>query len=224
LTREEEKKCLTFLKHKFPQDKLASGRLRQNNLADWLLQRPGHVEATATTLLQIIDDESADLLWREFCIQKLALAISQPELSERLRIECYKTLKRRATDFRISFSGTALLGLYRLHRTDLERFPGEEILSLAEAVLKQNEFPMANKVTALQVAGLLGSRKALEYARAIVQSDENIQLRISAIALLGQQGNSEDLKIIKSLNQSKDLRLRQSSRAATEKLESHLNH
>ncbi len=224
LASEQEKRCLTFLKHKFPEETIAFGRFRQNNLADWMLQQSEHVETTTEALLEIIHDESADLLWREFCIQKLALAISQPGLSGRLQAECYKTLERMAEDSRISFSGTALLGLYRLHKTDSERLPAEGILPLAETVLRQNEFPMANKVTALQVAGLLGSREALEYARAIVQSDENIQLRISAIALLGQQGNSEDLKIIKRLNQSKDLRLRQSSRAATEKLESLLNH
>lgn len=223
LTDEEEQKCLSFLKYKFPEETITSGRFRQNNLADWMLQRPAHLEATTQVLLEIIYDESADLLWREFCIQKLALAISQPGLSGRSQAECYKTLEKMAADARISFSGTALLGLYRLHKADSEKLPAEAILPLAEDVLKQSKFPMANKVTALQIAGLLGSEEALEYARSIVQSDENIQLRISAIALLAKRGNAKDLKAIKSLNQSKDLRLRQSSRAAVKKLKNNLN-
>ena len=221
LTSDEEEKCISFLKHKFTEETLVSGRFRQNNLADWMLQQPAHLEATTYVLLEIINDNSADLLWREFCIQKLALAISQPELPEKAEIECYKTLEKMAEDSRISFSGTALLGLYRLHGEGSEKLSAEKIISLAENVLKQNDFSMANKVTALQIAGLLGSHEALEYARSIVQSDKPIQLRISAIALLAKQGNSEDLKILKSLTQSKDLRLRQSSRVAVEKLKNH---
>ena len=165
LTSDEEEKCISFLKHKFSEETLASGRFRQNNLADWMLQQPAHLEATTYALLEIINDNSADLLWREFCIQKLALAISQPELPENAEIECYKTLEKMTTDSRISFSGTALLGLYRLHMEGSEKLSAEKIISLAENVLKQNDFPMANKVTALQIAGLLGSREALEYAR-----------------------------------------------------------
>lgn len=106
-----------------------------------------------------------------------------------------------------------------MHVSNPEEFSASKLLPLAENVINQNKFSMANKVTALQVAGLLESQEALEYARSIVQSEEPIQLRISAIALLAKKGNTEDLGIIRSLNQSKDLRLRRSSSAAVAKLE-----
>ena len=219
LTNEDEQKCLSFLKHRFSEATIASDRVRQNDLADWMLQRPEHVNSTTKVLLELIYDESADLLWREFCIQKLALAASQPGLSKPLKSKCCETLTDMAGDVRISFSGTSLLGLYRLHISNPEQVPANQIISPAENVLMHPGFPDANKVTALQIAGLLGSPYALEYARESVRAGKNIQLCISSIALLAQRGDAGDLSLLKALNDHKDLRLRKSSRAAVKRLE-----
>ena len=133
LSDEQEQACLSFLKHRFSEDTLASGRVRQNNLADWLLQRPEHVNTTTQVLLEVIHDESfEDLLWREFCVQKLSLAVLQEALSKPLEADCYEALEQMSADARISFAGTALLGLYRLHVADPVMLPGERILPLAK--------------------------------------------------------------------------------------------
>lgn len=222
LSDADERKCILFLKQKFSQERIAARRFQQNNLADWLLKQPDHVEVTTQALLEIIYDESADLLWREFCIQKLPLAVTQSNLSLPLKEKCYQTLEQMAASSKISFSGTALLGLYRLQTSGTEMQLTETILQLAETVLKQPEFAEANKVTALQVAGLLGSEYALNYARDLIQSDAGIQLRASAIALIAKRGASEDLKNIKILNDHRDLRLRESSRAAVAQIQNRI--
>ncbi|MGJ8653802.1 MAG: hypothetical protein ACSHX8_11050 [Opitutaceae bacterium] len=224
LSIKEEQQCLAFLKYDFSEEAVAHGRVRQNDLADWMLQRSAHVEPTTQAIIEIIGDESIDLLWREFCVQKLALAASQKQLSEHVRLQCYHTLERMAADARIAFSGTSLLGLYRLYLSDSENLSKNKILALSEHVLKHSEYSTANKVTALQVAGFLGSQLAIDYARNVINSDESIQIRVSAIALLSRCGNFHDLETIRHFTDSLDYRLRQSSKAAVTTLENYLIH
>ncbi|TVP76979.1 MAG: hypothetical protein EA353_11250 [Puniceicoccaceae bacterium] len=223
LSAEDEARCLDFLRHKFLANEVAIGRVRQNDLADWLLQRPAHTEFAALALFEIIEDEEADLLWREFCVQKLAIAATQPVLSESTRNRCAQVLVEKAGDPRMAFSGTALLGLYHLSASEkvAEVIDAEHLIELAEHILEGAQFATANKVTALQVAGLSGSRKAVELARSIAFDDSRpMQMRVSAVALLGSRGEASDLPELKRLRQSLDSRLRKSANAAIQNLTS----
>ena len=211
--------CLEFLRHTFPEDEVAIGRVRQNDLADWLIQQPAHTEACTIAILEVVAAENADLLWREFCIQKLALALEQASLSEESTRQCLNTLIEKASDTRISFSGSALLGLYRLSKKDAPLVEPSKVASLAEHVVESPDFAGANKVTALQVAGLSGSEKAVHLARKYA-GDESMpmQLRVSAVALLGNAGDESDLTELKKLTRSLDFRLRKAAEGAISNL------
>jgi len=219
LSANDQERCLNYLKRPIEPSMLAQERVKKNDLADWMLQRPSTVNPAAELLLHVIPDEAQDLIWREYCVQKLAMAASQEGLTEDLRDACRQALEQAATETRISFAGTALLGLYRLHQAGVEPTSAETIIQLAEGVLASSDYPTANKVTALQVAGLLGSAKAVAHAREVCGSSEfSIQYRSSAIALLGKQGVAEDIQLLEKMTRSMDYRLRQSSRKAIERL------
>lgn len=207
--------CLAFLEAIAEDGLSVSERTRKNDLADWMLQRREHVVVTTEVLLEIIDDEAQDLIWREYCVQKLAMAFAHQEQSVELRIACIDVLERYAADSRISFSGSALLGLYRLHQAESSDVSKERTVELAEAVLISSDYPTANKVSALQIAGLLGSSEALEYARSVLADTKfPLQLRVSAVALLGSAGNESDLIELRGLSRSLDYRLRNAAESA----------
>lgn len=215
LAAEHEARCLEFLQHSFPEDEVAIGRVRQNDLADWLIQQPAHTEACTEILLEVVGDETADLLWREFCVQKLALALEQSTLSAERAGQCLEVLIAKANDTRISFSGSALLGLYRLSKQDPPLIDPQRVATLAEHVLSTSGIANANKVTALQVAGLSGSERAVRMARAYIgDSTIAMQLRVSAVALIGRAGNEDDLTELKRLARSLDFRLRKAAESA----------
>lgn len=221
LSEAEEAQCLKFLRHTFSAELADYGRTRQNDLADWLLYQPQHVNACAEVILEVIKDESADIRWREFCLQKLPLALEQPALRQDLADACLSNMLEKAGDPRISFSGTALLRLYRASIKDKPLIQPEKVASLAEHVLREEEFPNANKVTALQIAGLSGSRKAVSLARQYVREDAiPTQLRVSAIALLGKKGDKDDLPSLIPFTRNLDFRLRKAAEAAVSNLTS----
>lgn len=210
--------CLAFLGDRFDHTDQEILIVRQNDLADRLLQRPATTDETARVLLDVIADESADVLWREYCLQKLPLAYEQEVSGSALRADLVAALRRRSVDPAISFSGTSLLGLYRL-RVDAG-IPPDELIARANAILDGPQYTNANKVTALQIAVLLGDADALALARHLAaDSGTNLQLRASAIASLGQRGTSADLDRIRPLTNHPDYRIRHAARGAVARLQ-----
>ena len=221
LSSETEARALRFLRHSSGENKSAYKLGRQNDLADWLLQQEEHTNACTAILLEVIADEKAEIQWREYCIQNLALALDQPVLNQEMTEQCLATLVEKSTDPRISFSGTALLGLYRCSQKSDPLIDSEDLAELAEYVLAASNFANANKVTALQVAGLSGSETALLMARKYVtDSSMPMQLRVSAIALIGRKGGQKDIPLLNNLTESLDLRLRKAAESALQKLTS----
>lgn len=208
---------LQFLSADFPDREQGYLIVRQNNLADRFLQTAATVHSTSETLLSVLDQPQINPLWREYCLQKLPLAYdelpadSAKELQARIVEQLWQQVSRSET----SFSGTALLGLYRI------RQPGDQapLIAAAQHILSRKRYSLANKVTALQIAALLGDDHALKLARAwMLDQQQAISLRSSAIASVGAMGNPQDIPALQTLIQDQDLRIRNSSRAALQKL------
>lgn len=208
--------ALAFLSADFAQSDQAYMIVRQNNLADRLLQASDAVFATCETLLSVLADHRKNQVWREYCLQKLPLAYSElkddsPELKERILDQLWRQSRSPET----SFSGTALLGLYRIGGLS-ER---ERLIAAAKHILHNDAFGLANKVTALQLATLLGDPDTLQLARQwMTDEGKAISLRSSAIASVGAMGGVGDLPVLQSLTEDMDLRIRRSSGAAVQKL------
>lgn len=209
--------CLRFLQHKFDHREAEVRIARQNDLADWLLQREATVHATAETLMAVIADEEADILWREYCLQKLPMAYRQAGLGEDIKAELVETLQSNVTDPRITFSGTSLLGLYKLR--DRASLDPQSIIGYANTIIDSDDYSLSNHVTALQIAVLLGDQFALERARQLSRNESKpIQLRMSAIASVGQRGTFSDVPDLEPFLNHPDLRLRRAATTAIKNL------
>lgn len=211
--------CCHFLRRNFNHETNEWLIVRQNDLSDRLLQRKETADAISEALLHVLDDPGADLLWRDYCLQKLPMAFEQEALPEKRRAAIIASLVEYAGDVRVSYSGTALLGLYRLRESP--HAPDRQILvKLATNILDHRKYALANKITALQIAVLLGDADALNQAREIVEtSDEPIALKISAIAALGQGGVPlHDMPLIESHSEDLDFRVRRAVQTARNNL------
>ena len=208
---------LQFLSRDFPDRDQGYLIVRQNNLADRFLQTAATVHATSETLLSVLDQPKINPLWREYCLQKLPLAYAElpADSANALRARIVEQLWQQVSRSETSFSGTALLGLYRI-RQPSDQAP---LIAAAQHILSQQRYSLANKVTALQIAALLGDAHALKLARAwMLDQQQAISLRSSAIASVGAMGKPQDIPALETLIQDQDLRIRNSSRAALQKL------
>lgn len=218
LSEDELARCLRFLQAHYDRTEYPLLIVRQNDLADKLLQSPSTVDSALTVLLSVLEDLDAELLWQEYCLQKLALAYEQSALSEDMRAHLLEVLRQQAGNTQTSFSGTALLGLYRV-REQAGLLP-DELIEMARYILKHSDYAVANKVTALQLAVLLGDRTALEQARQWMADPAlTVQLRVSAIAAIGSAGSAQDATQLEALLKHPDLRLRRASQTALKKLQ-----
>ena len=109
---------LQFLSADFPDREQGYLIVRQNNLADRFLQTAATVHSTSETLLAVLDQPKINPPWREYCLQKLPLAYAElpadsaKDLLARIVEQLWQQVSRSET----SFSGTALLGLYRIRQ------------------------------------------------------------------------------------------------------------
>ncbi len=219
LSARELATCLAFLEARQDGKYYRLDVVRQNDLADWLLQHGDYAGRTADALLSVIVDESQQGLWREYALQKLAVAYQKESVSTETRARCLETLFSLTGDSRRAYAATALLGLYRIH---VETPVGEQspldieaLVAAAKAIIDGTEFSSANKVTALQIGALLGDAGTLEVARRILRDEgADMQLRTSAIATLSRKLNADDRRIVSGLVRHPDYRIRKAAQAA----------
>ena len=80
--------------------------------------------------------------------------------------------------------------------------------------MKEAKFPEPNKITALQVLAEFRQIEALNLAREILNADTSVMLRVSALGVLGQIGQSTDRDILSAYAKSSEFRLRQAAQSA----------
>lgn len=210
---------LDFLQKPLAQSALKEDQLGslKNDVTDKLLAQKRLPERLPAILIAGIDDEVQGRVWNEYCIQKL------PELS--LRVENAKEraavidkLWHEARNTHYIHSGTALLGLERLHAKRPDWVARDEVVARGVAILKDEHYSVPNKMSALQVLARLEHEAVDELARSILNGESEIMLKVSALATLGMVGNDSDLELIGSYAKSPEYRLRTAARAALDKL------
>jgi HEAT repeat protein len=88
----------------------------------------------------------------------------------------------------------------------------------AYTTARNDSVKAASRVTALQVGAALEDSRMLPLARQIMSEQTDVQLRMSALAVLGSQGEADDILILRRYDDSSDIRLRSAARAALEQL------
>ena len=116
-----------------------------------------------------------------------------------------------------TFSGTALLGLYRIRQLHPDVVADDHLVERALAVARGSEFLEQNKTTALQLLAEDGHPEALNLARKILNTESTLMLRVSAIGVLGLKGQSVDEEKLQVFTKSPGYRLRHAAKVALRK-------
>ena len=130
--------------------------------------------------MKLVDDPKQGIIWRDYVLQKY------PELFERLHtLEDRKTivdkLWKMTEEPTHTFAGTALLGLIRLSKVNPEEADTGKLAAQAMKIVNNEDFSLASRITAIQIAMRLKDDNILGKARVIAVSKEQVMLRVSAI-------------------------------------------
>lgn len=170
-------------------------------------------------LVKMYKDKSYDTTWRDYCVQFFGKWYpNAPDNQGRKEMVAglWDALKNER-DTRIA--GAASSQLCFLARKHPE-FSKDEVSAASLDALTDPKCANISKVALLQTCAILGNEKALPVARKIAAVEKNPIMRASAIAAIGILGNQEDLKFLRELEISPNIRISQAAKTATEKITS----
>ena len=217
--------CLNFLMEKQVGENYRSKIVRQNDLADWLLCHESYTVITTGIILGVLNDESQDILWRDYVLQKMGMAYLQSGQSVENQEAIVRELFRFAGDSQTTFSGTALLGLLRIFEAQNEEnnpnvITADKLIGSAMWVLEDSSFSHFNKATALQVAAHVDASQVLDAARSYMMDETlDLQLRASAIAVMSNDMTTNDQQYLAKLKSHPDYRIRRSVRSTLKSID-----
>ena len=214
-------KAIHALPTNMPQDQIDAcydflyQKLEKQSLPD--LQFNGLKNELAGHLVKMYKDKSYDTTWRDYCVQFFGKWYpNAPDNQGRKEMVAglWDALKNER-DTRIA--GAASSQLCFLARKHPE-FSKDEVSAASLDALTDPKCANISKVALLQTCAILGNEKALPVARKIAATEKNPLMRASAIAAIGTLGNQEDLKFLRELETSPDIRLRQPAKTAIAKI------
>jgi hypothetical protein len=166
-------------------------------------------------LLAMREDGTLGPVWREYCLQFIGQMYrdARPEDRDLMR----RSLERALDGGDGESVGTALLWMGRL--VDTGDFSEEDIRGKAYAVCVDPAVDDKVKITAFQVASKLRHPEIAALARKVIGAKRgSVPLKMSAIAVLGDNGGPEDVAALARLAKSPDRRLRIPAKTALGKL------
>ncbi len=169
----------------------------KNDVLDQLIAQEVIPADLGFRMVQMSSDASLGEVFRDYCIQRLALYYearwptgqSNPDSAESLAIRNAYWKAVQGPDA-IS-AGSALIGLERLSRVYGE-FERQRLKQTVLSLAQNDATPVQTRITALQLCGVMGDSSALPVARRLSQESKSIPLQLAAIATMGDVGSSVD--------------------------------
>lgn len=211
--------CYDFLYQKLEKQSLPDLQFNglKNELVFALMKQRRKPAELAGHLVKMYKDKSYDTTWRDYCVQFFGKWYpNAPDNQGRKEMVAglWDALKNER-DTRIA--GAASSQLCFLARKHPE-FSKDEVSAASLDALTDPKCANISKVALLQTCAILGNEKALPVARKIAATEKNPLMRASAIAAIGTLGNQEDLKFLRELETSSDMRLQIPAQAAIQKI------
>lgn len=196
-----------------------------NDSFNLLVKNGIQVQQLFELILQVVPDESAGVVWRDYCVQKLGYTLDRNDISLQGLTAGLKLLDRLTLGDYPPMQGTALIVANQLashpilSSTDFlnQRSIGERALSCAIDPAK----PLIDRMTALQVAGMCDAPGTLNCAVSLLTAGEDVQimLKVAAMATIGQTGSVAEIPLLADYRKSPDVRLRKAARSAMKQLQ-----
>lgn len=169
-------------------------------------------------LLLIIENESKAEVFRDYALQQI-LAHAEYRLDAEKRRRVLSEAKKLSFEqYNSTLPGTYLLGVYLMSGKE-GYASSSEIAQDAYSVASDPSYLVLNRISALQICGQMLYEPALPLVREIaIDAMEDIGLRMSAIATLGNFTSDSDEALLRGIvKSSMSSRLRYAARQALEK-------
>lgn len=186
----------------------------KNSIMNILRSQTKPPAGLAQVLLEIDRDSSQYAVMRAYALQHLVLWYNQASEEDRKAIQ--NALAEALKDPSDTVAGTALVSLHRLTLDHPNVDPGllAQMTSIIAVDSTRGEIA---RITALQVGSERRLEKLLPTARELAMTSSSIPLRISAIAAVGELGQSSDASLLEQI--AKDsVRLQPAVQAAIQRL------
>lgn len=211
-----------------------------NDVMDALCRQKEPMSGMSDAFILMSTDPKMDIVLREYAIQHLVDRLQPLNSGEAFERDAKKrqmilsTIMDAAREQSGNLAGTATLALNNiLHRQEQSvlskeqisaPLKPEELQSLVINVASSPAISIPSKITALQICAERGFRNSLPVARKLASDEkEAVSIRLSAIALLGSLGTSEDVFLMESLRSGVNPRLTRAIDPALEKLSGKVN-
>lgn len=196
-----------------------------NDIYNLLLENRTEVRQLFDICLEVIPDESAGRIWRDYCMQKLGYTLDRDDIAPEKIQSALKLLDAATQGAYPRMQGTAFIVAYLHKDHPFEPKPGfldERILGArALSAARDDSKPLIDRITALQTATKCGHPGTLGYALSIINAVGRVEpmLKVVAIASVGQLGGRAQLPLLDEYRLSADVRFREAARAARQKLQ-----
>lgn len=115
-----------------------------------------------------------------------------------------------------NIAGTSLIALKRL--PDNTQADKAAVAEEAYKLMQSSETADLVKVTALQIGSELHDSRFYPLAKTILDSNAEVQLKMSAIAAIGLLGNTSDYALLEKYQRSTDIRFRAAAKQAAKNI------
>ncbi len=220
LDREDMEALCQFLRERGTPDHPVHMFDVKNDVMNLLRRQKTSPEKLTSVLLEIFCDKEQDQVLRSYSLQHLALWHDRAPASEKLEIE--KALWLALDQKECSIPGTALISLKAISQTE-PAFDQSKLQRTAATMAKDAGANELTRITALQICGQAQVKEVLPLARELAKTSGSDPLKISAIAALGDLGESKDRVLLKQLAVDSNLRLQPAAVAALKRLEKRLD-
>lgn len=216
----EIKELYTFL-HKKPSDDVGINNLEFNGIKNEvviaLMNQSRYPADLTKQLAEMYQDKALGVTWRDYCIQFLSQWHAKMSTATEKEL-AVKTITAAWQEKDNGIAGTAVIAASKL--VGKSDFKKEQVSAVAQALAEDKKVDHVTRIPALQVSAKLGNPQAIVTAREIVKSTANVpvMLKMSALAVLGMNGDSSDLDALKQYQNSSDVRLRAAAAAALHRL------
>ena len=197
----------------------------KNDILDKLIAQESIPEGLGQFIVTMYRDRGHDDLWRDYCIQHFALyhnarwpSGSAPEENAEARA-MQSAFREALNETEGTIAGTALIGLETVSRKD-KSYDRDKIGQAAISLAVDDTCHIRTRITAMQICGVMGRKEILPTARKVAREADSIPLRMSAIATIGDVGDSQDTELLKQiLSSSGNTYVRKSAQSAMNRLE-----
>ena len=187
----------------------------KNDLVLCLMRQTRKDDKLVPHLIAMYKNKSHDYVWRNYCVQFMGRIYADATMSEKKQLE--KTLLMVLHDPIPMLAVTGMIAV-ELNKTNIN--VDQKFLQNRAFELLQQNIPVYSKVTLIQICGMkqIKPNHVRLILHRIIEKSKETQLKVSAIAALGEYGNPKDLDIITPYCKSSDIRLRTAAIIAKQKI------